>query len=142
MIHQEHKYGQAVVTTLSYADAVARVKELLQEQGFGVLCEIDVAKTLRDKIGASFRPYLILGTCNPQFAHRALSEEGQLGLLLPCNVVIQEQDGRVVVSTVDAHAMLGIVDNASLKSVADEVNERFAHVRESLPAAYDAKRPS
>ena len=101
------KYGHVVETALSYGDAIERVKGLLKEQGFGVLCEIDVAKTLREKIGAEFRPYVILGACNPNLANRSLNAEAQLGLLLPCNVVVQELDGRTVVSAVDAQAMLG-----------------------------------
>lgn len=129
------KYGRVVKTTLSYDDAVERVRQLLKEQGFGVLCEIDVAKTMREKIGAPFRPYVILGACNPQLAHRALSEEAQLGLLLPCNVVVQEIDGHTVVSAVDAQAMLGVVGNANLRPVADEANARLARVLDGIAAA-------
>ena len=129
------KYGRAVETALPYADAIERVRQLLKEQGFGVLCEIDVAKTLREKIGAPFRPYVILGACNPELAHRALSEEAQLGLLLPCNVVVQEVDGRTVVSAVDAQAMLGVAGNANLAPIADEANERLARVLDGIATA-------
>lgn len=125
-------YGRAVTTKLSYAEAVARVKELLKEEGFGVLCEIDVAKTLREKIGAAFRPYVILGACEPHLAQQALSEEVQLGLLLPCNLVIQEVDGRTVVSAVDAQAMLGVVRNAALAPVADAANAGLGRVLDVL----------
>ncbi len=129
------KYGRAVETALPYADAIERVRQLLKEQGFGVLCEIDVAKTMREKIGAPFRPYVILGACNPQLAHRALSEEAQLGLLLPCNVVVQEIDGHTIVSAVDAQAMLGVVGNARLTPVADEANARLARVLDGIAVA-------
>lgn len=129
------KYGRAVETTLSYADALERVRSLLKEQGFGVLCEIDVAKTLREKIGASFRPYVILGACNPQLANRALSAEAQLGLLLPCNVVVQELDGRTVVSAIDAQAMLGIVGNPDLSPIAAEASAGLARVLDGIAKA-------
>jgi uncharacterized protein (DUF302 family) len=129
------KYGHVVETALSYRDAIERVKGLLKEQGFGVLCEIDVAKTLREKIGAEFRPYVILGACNPNLANRSLNAEAQLGLLLPCNVVVQELDGRTVVSAVDAQAMLGIVGNANLIPIADEASAALARVLEGIAKA-------
>lgn len=128
-------YGYAAAVSLEFADAVERVRALLKEQGFGVLCEIDVAKTMKEKIGADFRPYLILGACNPQLAHRALSAEAQLGLLLPCNVVVQVQDGRTVVSAVDAATMLGVVGNPALRDVADDANARLRAVIDSLSTA-------
>jgi len=129
------KYGHVAETALPYGAAIERVRELLKEQGFGVLCEIDVAKTLREKIGAAFRPYVILGACNPNLANRALSAEAQLGLLLPCNVVVQELDGRTVVSAIDAQAMLGIVGNANMAPIADEANAALARVIEGIAKA-------
>ena len=125
-------YGRGVTTALSYDGAVERARALLKAEGFGVLCEIDVAKTLREKIGADFPPYLILGACNPQFAHRALQEEPQLGLLLPCNLVIQERAGEPIVSAVDARVLLSLVGNAGLEEVADDVNARFRRILEIL----------
>lgn len=125
---EQFAYGSSVTTDLSFGDAVERAKELLKSEGFGVLCEIDVSKTMKEKIGEDFRPYLILGACNPQLAHRALSAEAQLGLLLPCNVVVQTQAGKTVVSAVDAQKMLDIVGNASLKDVATDANARLARV--------------
>ena len=125
-------YGRAVVTVLPFADAVARVKELLKEQHFGVLCEIDVAKTLREKIGALFRPYVILGACNPPLAHQALGAEVQLGLLLPCNVVVQEKDGKTIVSAIDAQAMLGVIGNPALAPIADDANARLNRVLDKV----------
>jgi uncharacterized protein (DUF302 family) len=111
-------------TTLPFADAVARVREALREEGFGVLTEIDVQATLREKLGAEMEPYLILGACNPTFAHRALQVESELGALLPCNVVVYVQDGATHVSAVDPVAMLGIVGNAELEPVGRQIRER------------------
>jgi uncharacterized protein (DUF302 family) len=128
-------YGNQVKTTLAYSQAVDRVKALLREEGFGVLCEIDVAATVREKLGETFRPYLILGACNPQLAHRAISAEPQLGLLLPCNVVVQEMDGATLVSAVDVGAMLAIVGNPQLDGVASDVNARLKRVLDAIPSA-------
>ena len=85
---QHRPYGNAVTVSSSFEETLARTKSALKEEGFGVLCEIDVAKTLKEKINATFRPYTILGSCNPRLAHQALSAEDDLGLLLPCNVVV------------------------------------------------------
>ncbi len=128
-------YGNQVETTLSYEVAVDRVKAILKEEGFGVLCEIDVAATVREKLGEAFRPYRILGACNPQLAHRAISAEPQLGLLLPCNVVVQEMDGKTVVSAVDAGAMLAIVGNPRLDALAQDANARLRRVLDAIASA-------
>lgn len=125
-------YGRVVSSTLPYAEAVDRVKALLKEEGFGVLCEIDVTRTLREKIGASFRPYVILGACNPEFAHRALESDGQLGLLLPCNVVVQEEAGHAIVSAIDPQALLGVSKEPALMPVAREVGERLNRVLDAV----------
>jgi uncharacterized protein (DUF302 family) len=125
-------YGKAVTTPLSYDDAIERVKALLKDEGFGVLCDIDVSKTLHEKIGAEFRPYRILGACNPSFAHRALQAEPQLGLLLPCNVVVQSVDGATVVSAIDAGALLSVVGRPELGEVADEVNRHLGRVLDRI----------
>lgn len=127
-------YGHEVTIDLPVDAAIERVKALLKEQGFGILGEIDVNATLREKLGVEFRPYRILGACNPVLAHRALGQEPQLGLLLPCNVVVQELDGRTVVSTVDARSLLGVVGNPALLATADEVNARLRIVLEGLGA--------
>jgi uncharacterized protein (DUF302 family) len=125
-------YGKIVTTPLSHDAAVDRVKALLKDEGFGVLCDIDVSKTLREKADVDFRPYRILGACNPTFAHQALEEEAQLGLLLPCNVVIQVLSGVTTVSAIDARALLSVVGNSGLMELADEVNIRFGRVLDSL----------
>lgn len=125
---QSTAYGKVVTTKLGYHDAVEAATSALKDEGFGVMADIDVAKTLADKLGVESEPYRILGACNPQFAHQALSLEPQLGLLLPCNVVVQVQDGRTLVSAIDARALLGIVGNEHLLPVADEVNARLHRV--------------
>jgi uncharacterized protein (DUF302 family) len=123
-------YTLTATTTAPFADAVERVRAELKEEGFGVLCEIDVQATLREKLGEEMEPYLILGACNPPLAHRALSVEPQLGALLPCNVVVFERDGETHVSAIDAERMLSIVGSSELAPVAAEVREKLAAVVE------------
>ncbi len=125
-------YGSSTPTKLTFADAVARAKDLLKEEGFGVLCEIDVSRAFKEKIDADFRPYVILGACNPKLAKAALERESQLGLLLPCNVVVQQEQSGVVVSAIDAKALLGMVGQPELAPVADDVNARLRRVLERI----------
>jgi uncharacterized protein (DUF302 family) len=113
-----------------FAAAVERVRAELKAEGFGVLCEIDVQATLREKLGVEQQPYTILGACNPGLAHQALSAEPQLGTLLPCNVVVYERDGQTQVSAIDAVRMLSIVGNDDLAPIAEEVRARLASVVE------------
>jgi uncharacterized protein (DUF302 family) len=113
-------------TRLPFAAAVAMVRESLKDEGFGVLTEIDVQATLREKLGEELEPYLILGACNPPSAHRALQLEPELGTLLPCNVVVYVEAGETHVSAVDPVAMLGIVGNEELDPVAAEIRSRIA----------------
>ncbi len=120
------KYGSTVSSPRDYATTIEHTKAALKEYGFGVLCEIDVAKTLKEKIGAEMEPYIILGACNPGFAHKALQVEPDLGLLLPCNVVVMQQGGKVFVKAIDAHAMLGVTGNPDLTATAAEVNTLLA----------------
>ena len=117
-------YTIAGTTSLPYAKAVERVREELVQEGFGVLTEIDVQATLREKLGEEVDPYVILGACNPSYAHRALGLEPDLGALLPCNVVVYVRDGETRVSAVDPVAMLSIVDNPELTEIAGEVRSR------------------
>lgn len=117
---------------LSFDDAVARAREALAAEGFGVLCEIDVQATLRAKLGEEREPYVILGACNPPLAHRALTAEPEIGVLLPCNVVVHVEGGRTFVSAVDAGAQLGIVGRPELEPIASEVRERLVRVVETF----------
>ena len=121
-------YTLTTTTDLPFAEAVERVRAELKAEGFGVLCEIDVRTTLREKLGAEMEPYLILGACNPPLAHQALSAEPDLGTLLPCNVVVYERDGQTNISAIDAERMLAIVGNESLQPIAMAVREKLAGV--------------
>lgn len=131
----ETKYGISRQVQLPYEEAVERVRAALKEEGFGVLSEIDIKEKLKEKLGVDFRRYVILGACNPPLAHKTLQEELEIGLLLPCNVIVYEADeaGRSVVAAVDARAMLSVVGvNPTLDSVSAEVNERLRRVLDSL----------
>ena len=123
-------YTLSGLTPHPFDEAVTRVREELAAEGFGVLCEIDVQATLREKLGEEIEPYVILGACNPPLAHRALETEPDLGVLLPCNVIVYERNGTTHVSAVDAERMLSIVDNHALTPIAAEVRERLAAVVE------------
>lgn len=123
-------YTLSATTTLTFDDAVERVRDELKADGFGVLCEIDVQATMKEKLGVDGEPYLILGACNPPLAHQALQAEPELGVLLPCNVVVYERDGHTHVSAVDAERMLSIVDNDQLAEIAADVKHRLAAVVE------------
>ena len=126
----EVSYGYTrTLPGVRYDEAVSRVTEALKAEGFGVLTSIDVKETLKKKIDVDFRPYLILGACNPSLAYRALTIDPQVGLLLPCNVVIQEAaGGGVIVSIADPRAMFTVVDNPALAPIVDEVDQRLRRV--------------
>jgi len=115
-----------------YEEAIERVTAALKEESFGVLTEIDVKATLRKKLDADFRRYVILGACNPNLAHQALQQELELGLLLPCNVIVYEEGAGSVVSIVDPLTMLGVVENPALQPIADEATERLQRVVKKL----------
>lgn len=117
-------------------EARARVTDALKREGFGVLTQIDVKDTLKKKLDVDFRRYLILGACNPSLAYKALSMDAQIGLLLPCNVVIQDaESGGVMVSIADPGAMFAVVDNPALAPIVDEVDQRLRRVMVSLASA-------
>jgi uncharacterized protein (DUF302 family) len=119
-----------------FDEVVEQTTNALSDEGFGILCDIDVQQTLKKKLDEEFRRYRILGACNPPLAHQALEEELQLGTLLPCNVVVYETDeGEVGVSAVDPEVMLSVVDNPELDSIAVDVRERFERVLDELPEA-------
>ena len=134
MAVSKFEYGmETIVQEDSIETVITRVKEALKQEGFGVLSEIDVAKTLREKIGVEMPPKVILGACNPRFAHEALKVEPNLALLLPCNVVVTAAGDRAfTVSAVDARAMLTVVANPALDAVAGEVNRRFERVLQAV----------
>ena len=121
-------YALTGETTLPLPDAVDRVREELKVEGFGVLTEIDVQATLKEKLDIDVEPYVILGACNPSLAHQALEAEPDLGVLLPCNVVVYERGGVTHVSAVDAERMLSIVENDELAPIAEDVRARLGAV--------------
>jgi uncharacterized protein (DUF302 family) len=124
--------GLTTTLDLPHEQAIERVTEALKVEGFGVLTEIDVKATLKKKLDADFRKYVILGACNPPLAHQALQTELALGLLLPCNVIVYEEGEASVVSLVDPISMLGVVQNPDLEPVAAEARARLQRVVEAL----------
>lgn len=126
-------YSFKKVVNVSYEDAVKKVTEELKKEGFGVLTEIDVKATLKKKLDVNFRKYIILGACNPQLAHKALSAEKDIGLLLPCNVIVYEDDdGRTVVSAMDPIAALSIAEAKGLKPIAETAASKLRNVVNNL----------
>ncbi|BBP01072.1 DUF302 domain-containing protein [Sulfuriferula nivalis] len=118
---------------LPFDDAIIKLTEALKEEGFGILTEIDVQATLKKKLNVDFKRYKILGACNPSFAYEALTLENKIGVMLPCNVVVQEQiDGLVEVSTVDPMASMGAIGNPELIIIAKQVQMKLQKVLESL----------
>ncbi len=123
-------YTLSTSTELGFAQAVTRVREELARERFGVLCEIDVQATLKEKLGVDREPYVILGACNPPLAHGALDLEPELGVLLPCNVIVYQREGETHIAAVDAEQMLSIVGNDELAETAGEVRRRLSAVVE------------
>ena len=130
-------YGfTTTLTDASLDQALARTIEALKAEGFGVLSDIDVQRAMKDKLGVEMRPYRILGACNPPLAHQALQAEPDIGLLLPCNVVVREDaPGRVVMGFLDPQTMVGLVDKPEIKSVADQAEQRLRRACGSLGGA-------
>ncbi|HET9682701.1 MAG TPA: DUF302 domain-containing protein [Gemmatimonadaceae bacterium] len=130
MSAQTTRYGISTTVDLPYEQAVDRTREALGKEGFGVLTEIDVKATLKKKIDVDFRPYVILGACNPPLAHKALSEELDIGLLLPCNVVVYaaDQPGKSVVAALDPVEALSLAGNDRIRPLATEVRSRLERV--------------
>jgi uncharacterized protein (DUF302 family) len=116
----------------TYAEAVSRVEEALQQQGFGILTRIDVRATLKEKIGVDFKPYVILGACNPELAHRALRADDSIGLLLPCNVVVTENDVGAEVSFASPRSMLDLAAIDEILPVAEEAERLLREACDSL----------
>lgn len=129
------RYSFGTKVALPYEEAVRHTTAALKEEGFGVLTEIDVRKTIKEKLGTDFRRYVILGACNPHLAHRALQAELEVGVLLPCNVIVYEETGSAVVSVMDPQAALEVAGNEALRPIAEEARARLARVVQKLGAA-------
>jgi len=126
------KYGYTKQLKLNFDEAVEKVKEELSKEGFGILTEIDVKDTLKKKINVDFDNYIILGACNPSLAHKALQAEQEIGLLLPCNVIVYEKDGEVFVSGIMPTVAMGMVENEKLSCIGEEAEEKMKKVINSL----------
>lgn len=119
------KYGFSRTVDLTFERAIEKVTEELKNEGFGVLTTIDVKDTLKKKLGVDFRNYVILGACNPPFAHLSLQEEEEIGLLLPCNVIVYEKEGRTGISVFDPMVMTKVIDNPDIEPIARQVKEKL-----------------
>lgn len=126
------KYGYTRSLSLPFKEAIQRVKETLTTEGFGVLTEIDVKATMKAKLGVEYKNYTILGACNPDFAHKALQEEKEIGLLLPCNVIVYEENGAVSVSGILPSVAMAMVENANLANIAVEVEEKMKRAIDTI----------
>ena len=134
MIEQTTRYGISTRVEMPYARAVERTREELAKEGFGVLSEIDIAAALKQKLGVDFRPYVILGACNPPLAHQALTAEPDIGLLLPCNLIVYagEREGTSVVAAMDPIEALALTGNERIAPLAREVKARLQRVLEGV----------
>jgi uncharacterized protein (DUF302 family) len=130
----ECQYGYVRPVNVGFEAAIARTEAALKAEGFGVLCQIDIRAKLKEKLGVDFPPYVILGACNPPIAHMALKTEVNLGLLLPCNAVVYERGGQVMVGVVDAARMLSIVGNPDMEPMAQQVNEKLRRAVDAVAA--------
>jgi uncharacterized protein (DUF302 family) len=126
------KYGFTKTTDYSFEQAIEKVTEELKKEGFGILSTIDVKDTLKKKIDVDFKKYTILGACNPKLAHGALQVEEELGLLLPCNVIVYEKNDKTVVSIFDPRVMTLVIENPEMKPVAEEVKNKLQRVLEAV----------
>ena len=125
-------YFEKILKGVSFEEAIEKATEALKEQGFGVLTEIDVSATMKKKLDVDFRPYKILGACSPTHAFKALSAEPHIGVMLPCNVIVQQVDGGVEVAAVDPVASMGAIENKDLEPVAMEVRSKLQAVIDRL----------
>lgn len=125
-------YGYGKNLAVPFDTAVQRARESLKSEGFGVLCEINIREKLKEKLGVDFNNYVILGACNPSLAYGALQQEMNLGLLLPCNVIVYEKDGASFVGAIDAARMLSVVGNPALQPTAEQVNQKLRRVIDNL----------
>ena len=126
------QYGFSKTVDMPYEQTIEKVATELKKEGFGVLTSIDVKETLKQKIDVDFKKYVILGACNPPIAHKALQEEEELGLLLPCNVIVYEKDNKTRISIFDPMVMTWIIENDNIKPIATEVQERLQRVLKAI----------
>lgn len=128
-------YGFSTKLNVTLEEATSRVTELLKQQGFGILTEINAHKVVKERLGLEMRPYRILGACNPNFAHRAIEHEPDIGLLLPCNVLLREEaDGTITVAFMDPQSVMGLVKRRELEELGAEVRQRLMTVCNNLQA--------
>jgi uncharacterized protein (DUF302 family) len=125
-------YGFSKTVDMPYEKAVEKATEELKKEGFGVLTTIDVKEKFKEKLGIDFKKYVILGACNPPFAHQALQVEEDIGLLLPCNVVVYERDGKSGVAFIKPTIAMGMIDNSELRKIAEEVEKKLKRVFDTL----------
>lgn len=126
------KYGYNKKSTLSFGDTVVKIKETLADKGFGILTEIDVKATMKKKLDIDYDNYIILGACNPSFAHKALQAEKEIGLLLPCNVIVYEDNSNVYVSVILPSSAMSIVENSKLAEISQEVEASLKSAVDSI----------
>jgi len=129
-VHLGYGYGRRM--DLPFETVIQKARESLKSEGFGVLCEIDIREKLKEKLGVDFARYVILGACNPALAYGALQQEMNIGLLLPCNVIVYEKGGSVFAAAVDAARMLSVVGNPALTATAGQVNDKLRRVIDNL----------
>ena len=122
------QYALSISASMSFEDAITRVTEELQREGFGVLTSIDVKETMKKKLGLDFPNYIILGACNPTLAHQALLAEEQIGLLLPCNVIVYEREGETIVAAFDPQVMVSVLGHEGIEPIAEEVRQKLERV--------------
>ena len=125
-------YGYSKEVNMSFSEAEAKVREELQKEGFGVLTEIDVKSVLKKKLDVDTEDYVILGACNPSFAHKALQAEKEIGLLLPCNVIVYRKDDKTFISAINPMEAMGMADNLKLQKISREVSEKLRRVVDNV----------
>lgn len=129
-----HRYGFGIETTLSPEDAESRIRQALADEGFGILTEIDVASTLKNKLDIDVAPYRILGACNPELAHQALTAEHSIGLLLPCNVIVYEREDGSAIEVLEPNLMAELTDNSELRELAGDARTRLGRALAKVEA--------
>ena len=125
-------YGYSRKFDIGFGEAISKVKEALKKESFGVLTEIDVKATLKEKLDVDYENYTILGACNPPFAYKALQAEKEIGLLLPCNVIVYSQDGKTFISAINPMEAMSVVDNPELKEIAKQVGGKLRSVIDAI----------